>query len=104
MIAPAIAVPVMIAVPVVVVIETAAVAFPVAIVVADTIVTWADPASAGGRRPRPITPVPAIVMSDGIPIPFDPDVFRPRSRRHNIVARRRGSPDFNADADLGSGT
>jgi len=103
-VAPAISVTIMVAIPAVVVIETTAAAFPVATVVAATFMARTDPAGADIGRASPVSAMPAVVMPDGIPIAVNPNIIGPRAHRYDIVAWGWRSADFNADADLGSGT
>lgn len=102
-VAPAVMVAIVVVIPMVVVLKAAAVAVPVAVVIPAAFVTRTDPARASVGRQRPITAMPAIVMSVRIPIAINPDVVWPRTHWYDIVARGRRRSDFNADADLGSG-
>lgn len=100
---PAVVVAIMVVIPMMVMFEAAAVAVPVAVVIAAAFMARANPARASIGRQRPIAGMPAIVMSVRVPIAINPEVIRPRTHRYDIVAWWRGSPDFNADADLGGG-
>ena len=100
---PATVVTIMVAIPMMVVFEAAAGAVPIADEVAATFVAGTNPTRASVGRQGPIAAVPAIMMSVGIPIAINPEVVRARTHRNYIVARGRRRPDFNADADLGSG-
>lgn len=103
-IVPATMVAIMVVIPMMVMFEAPAVAIPVAVVIAATFMARANPTRASVGRQRPIAAVPAIMMSVGIPIAINPEVLRTRAHRYDIVARGRRRPDFNADADLGSGS
>jgi len=65
----------MIMIPFVVVLDSATRTFPIAVIEPLSIVARADPASAFIRRATPITIMPAIVASGGIPVTADPDEF-----------------------------
>jgi len=65
----------MIMIPFVVVLDSAMRTFPIAVIEPLSIVARVDPASAFIRRATPITFMPAIVASGGIPVTADPDEF-----------------------------
>src|ERR1700739_1705554 len=71
------AIPVMIAFPIVVpfmvVFETAVWAIPITGIEPLAIMAWADPTRALIRRPAPVASMPAIVSSDRIPVAANPD-------------------------------
>jgi hypothetical protein len=60
------------AIPAVIMVEAAAVAFPVSIDKILTIVPWANPACAVIRGPCPISIMPSIVVADRVPVTFNP--------------------------------
>ena len=89
-------------VPVVIVIEAAARTVPVAAIEAATFMPRADPASSRVRWARPITFVPAIVASDGIPIAVDPHEIGCGLRGHDDDGRWRWRhANLNANGNLG---
>jgi hypothetical protein len=87
-------------VPVMVVLESTMVSVPVPAVVSAAFMPRADPACARVWRQGPITGMPPIVPADWIPITFDPDVVRCRTRRHHNYARRRWRPNFDSNRHL----
>src|SRR5690242_4149801 len=104
-VAPAIAVPMALAVPVMVVFNTAALPLPVAAVVMTALVARNDPDGACIRRTRPVAPVPGVAAVDGIPVAVHPGVltfklwfgaWRP-NRNHSRCGWRT---DHNAHGDL----
>ena len=103
MVAIAIVVVVAIAIPVVAVFKAATITFPVTIIESFAIVTGANPASARVRRPGPITPMPAVMASDGIPVAIDPHKFWTGLNRMFVIgARRRRSANPYANGHLGT--
>ena len=72
---PAVAIAVVVTVPVVIVFKAAVVAVPIAAVEAATFMARAYPARAGIRRPSPVAPVPNVMAIHGIPITVNPDVI-----------------------------
>jgi hypothetical protein len=100
-IVPAVVVAIVIMVPVMVMVETAAVAVPVAYVVLAAFVARRDPAGSLVRRTRPVSPMPSVVPSLGIPISIHPYKIRPRtSRKHVNHARRWRLPDSDPHGNL----
>ena len=92
---------IMIVVPFVAVFEAAVRTFPVAVIVALPIVSRTDPASAFIWRAAPITFVPAIMATGGIPISANPDKFRSGLRgNHGDDTWLGWSADADADRDL----
>jgi hypothetical protein len=100
------AIPVMIAftivIPFMAMLETAAIAVPVAVVEKAAFEAWANPAGAGIRSTSPITFMPAVMSVNGIPVAFNPEKIGTRSRRWgNYHSGRRWRTDSDADTDLG---
>ena len=89
------------AVPVVVMVDMAAGAVPVACVEATTLVARSNPAGATVGRTSPIAFMPPIVTGNGVPVTFDPEKVRVGLCGHNnYSARRRWRADLNADGNL----
>jgi len=65
-------VPIMVAVPSVIVLESTPAAVPVAVIEQSAFITRPDPTRALIRRPAPVTLVPSIVVPYRIPIPVHP--------------------------------
>jgi hypothetical protein len=87
---------VVITIPTVVVLDAAMSSVPVARIELLTIVVRPYPMRSFIGWTCPVAVMPPIVVSDGIPIAFDPHEFRSRSRRHHMNdARpwRRSDPD-----------
>src|SRR5215467_8381875 len=103
MLAPAITVAIVITVPMVVVFETAAVAIPVTAVEMAAFVARADPACAHVGRTSPIAAMPDVTAVDGIPVTVNPYIIGTWPDRDDVMARRRGRADCNADGNLGVG-
>ena len=92
---------VMIFIPTVIMFYAAVFAFPITVVEAFAIVTWADPAGAGVRRARPVAFMPAIVSTHGIPITANPDkIWSWLLRNHGNHAWRWWCANPYADRDL----
>jgi hypothetical protein len=90
-----------IVIPFVTMLKTAAIAFPVTMVVELALVAGMDPACAGIRGASPISFVPAIMAVHRIPVAFNPDKIRARwLRRLNYYSRRRRRTDSDADTNL----
>jgi hypothetical protein len=88
-------------VPVVVVLDAAVLAFPIAAVEALTVMTRAYPASALVGRASPIAAMPAIVAANGIPVAIDPEELRAGADRANSNDARRGrGTDYDSDRNL----
>jgi hypothetical protein len=100
------AIPAMVAfaivIPFMAVLKAAAIAVPVAVVEESALEAWTDPAGAGIRSTSPVALVPTIMPPDGIPVAFNPEKIRARSRRwlNDDSWRRRGT-DSDAHTDLG---
>src|ERR1700735_3506620 len=89
--------PVMIAIPLVIVFEASAGSVPKSGVEHRSVVARSYPMGAFIRRTGPVTIVPAVVASIGIPIAVYPKVAGSRGNRANAHdARRRGRPDTNS--------
>jgi hypothetical protein len=98
---PPVAVPVAVMIPVVVVLQAASIAVPVAYKILAALVTRPYPAGSSVWRTRPITVVPSVVPSDGIPIALDPHKIRPRSwGKLANHARGRWRPDADSHGNL----
>lgn len=90
MVVVAIAVPaVVIAIPAMVVLHAAAIALPVSGEVAPSLIAGNDPSRATVRRPRPISSVPRVMISDRVPISVDPIKFRAGAHRADAEHTRR---------------
>jgi hypothetical protein len=100
---PAVVISVVIVVPVVVMIETAMRAIPIAGIEAATFVTRANPICARVGRAGPVATMPDVAAIYGIPVTVHPKVAWSRAYRHYVVAWRGRRPDLNADGDLRSG-
>lgn len=87
-------VPVMI--PTMVVLEAAAITVPVAVVVAATFPTRANPSRACIRGTRPIAAMPAVVAAIGIPVAVDPIKIGPRGYRPMDNTGRRWGTNFDS--------
>ena len=90
-------------------VNAALVAFPIAVIEHLSVVMWRDPSSAGVRWTGPVTGVPFVMVSDGIPITRNPSEIgsRPRRRNANHPRRRRRSysdSNGNLSAEYRSGT
>ena len=72
---PAATVPIVVAVPMMVVFEMSARAVPVSAVVAPAFIPWHNPDCALIRPARPVAPVPVVVSADRIPVAFHPGVL-----------------------------
>ena len=75
---------VVVTVPAVVVLDAAVVSVPVARKKLLSVVMRPYPTSARIGRPGPVAVVPFIVISNGIPISFDPNEFGSRPRRDHM--------------------
>ena len=86
----------LIPIPLMVMVNAALVAFPIAVIKHLSVVTWRDPSSASVRWTSPITAVPFVMVSDGIPITRNPSELGPRPWRRNANhsrSRRRSYSD-----------
>ena len=91
---------VVVAVRVVIVLNTAAITFPVACIVSLAIVVWANPASPFVGRSSPVAFVPLVMISHRIPITLHPHELRSWPFRHNHNHpgwRWRGNHDSNGN-------
>ena len=86
------------AVPVMIVLDPAAVALPVAFKEAAPVIAGPDPVGAGIRWASPVSAMPFVVVSHRIPVAFDPKVIRPRGSWPGVNdARRRWRPNSHTD-------
>ena len=97
---PTVVITVVIAIPVMVMIETAMRAVPIACIETAAFVTRADPMSALVGRSGPVTAMPDVAVIHGISVSLNPKVAWSGAHRNNIVAWRGRRPDLNADGDL----
>jgi hypothetical protein len=89
---------IVIAVPPVIVLDSAAITLPIALKEAFPVVTRPDPVGAGVGWPSPVSVMPLVVVSDGVPVAIDPKVIRPRGAWPSVNdARRRRCPNSYAD-------
>ena len=102
LVVPTVVIAVVIAIPVMVVVESAMRAIPVAAVEAAAFVARADPARAGVRRTSPVTLMPNVVTARRIPVAINPCVAGSGADRNDRMPRRRRRPDLDSDGDLGS--
>ena len=90
-----------VAVPAVIVLPPSVVAIPVTGEVPAALITRSNPPRAAINRQRPITGVPLIVISHGIPVALHPNVFRAGAGRQNLDhARRWRRTDLYPDRNL----
>jgi hypothetical protein len=88
-------------VPMVVMLEMAAIAVPVACVIPAAFMARTDPAGSRVWRARPIAPMPSVMPSVGIPVAVNPDKLRPRTwRKHANHAWGRWRPDADSNGNL----
>jgi hypothetical protein len=100
-IAAAIEIAVMVAIPAVIVLKPAAISIPVTREELSSFIARAYPNGALIGRPGPIASMPLVVVSNRIPIAFHPDEFRTRSDRLDANhARRRGRTNSDSDGNL----
>jgi len=97
---PAVVIAVVVAIPVMVMIETAMRAVPIAGIETAAFVTRANPMSALVRRASPVATMPDVAAVYGIPVTVHPKVPWSRAHRHDVVSWRGRRPDLNADGDL----
>lgn len=71
-------------VPSMIVLDAAMIAVPVAGKIFVTIMMRNDPVRAHVWRPSPITVMPPVMPTHGIPIAFHPDIIRARPRRLDV--------------------
>jgi hypothetical protein len=101
MVAPAVAVSLTLAIPAVIMIEAAVLAFPVAVIVSAALPARSDPRCAAVRRVSPIPAVPNVAAVYHVPVAIHPDVARARGNRsYPVHTRRRWSADSDADGYL----
>ena len=93
-----VAVLVPVSIPMVIMLETATIPIPIPYKVLSAVMMRRNPTGAHVRRLCPVTLVPFVVPSSGIPIALDPNEFRARCRRENVNharSRRRSDIDPN---------
>jgi hypothetical protein len=101
MVAPAVAVSRTLAVPAVIMIEAAMLAFPVAVIVSAALPARSDPRCAAVRRVSPIPAVPNVAAVYHIPIAVNPHVPGARGNRsYPVHTRRRWSADSDSNGYL----
>ena len=91
-------VPVPAAVRAVIVFKQALISLPVTLVELTSVMTRCDPASAAVRRSSPVTVMPFVMVSHGIPITIDVHVAGAGTSRHNsnhTGGRWRANSDSN---------
>lgn len=94
-------VPLVALVPAVIVVNAAVIPVPIATEKPLAIVMGSNPTRAGIRRTRPVTPMPAIVPTDRIPIALHPHVvWSRRNGPHNQDAWRGWRADSDSDRNL----
>ena len=104
-IAPPAAVPIVVTVPVVVMVEPAPIAFPISREKLPAVVTRPDPTGARIRRQRPVSRMPSITSVRDVPVAVDPDIVCSRAHRLNPYhARWRWRTDLNPNRDLAENT
>jgi hypothetical protein len=89
-------IPVAVLVPAVIVLDLAALTFPIAVVVSVSIVAWRHPTCRWISRATPISFMPRVTAIHWIPIAVHPDIIRTRGYRANTnhAGRgRRANPD-----------
>src|SRR5262249_3362514 len=92
------------AVPSMIVFESAAAALPVTLHVPSAGVVRRHPIGAFERRARPVSVLPSLGVSLRIPVAFDPFEFRARPRRDAVCARRWRLTDLDANGNLRVGS
>jgi hypothetical protein len=91
---------VVITIPPVVVLPAAVISVPIAVVELAAVIPRRHPASADIRCASPVSFMPFVMVSYGIPVARNPQVFRTRTDRNNSNHarwRRRSDPDSNRD-------
>jgi len=97
----AIVAPAMVAIPVVIVFDVPARSVPESCIEHSTFMARSHPTCASIRRASPVTIMPAVTASIGIPITVHPEVTWSGGHRLNAHhARRRGRPNTNSKGDL----
>src|SRR5215468_1250621 len=90
------------AIPMMIVAQPPAIAFPITFVIAPAIVARHYPHGIGVRRPRPVPVVPLPMMAHRIPITFQPNKTRSGGNRPDMYdARRRRRADLDTNGYLG---
>ena len=97
---PEVSIPVTI--PVVVVLNPPAIAVPVASIVLPALVSWAYPTCTAIWRTSPISAMPLVMVSCGIPVAIDPDEVWTWPHRGNPNNGRRRRADSHSYRDLSS--
>src|SRR3984893_4685451 len=101
MVAPAVAVALTLAIPVVIMIEAAMLSLPVAVIVSAALPARSDPDCSAVRGECPITRVPNVAAIYHVPIAVHPYVARARSYRPDAQhARRRRCANPDSDGYL----
>ena len=96
-------VPLSASVPAMVMVDVAAIAFPLTGVILSTDVVRLDPVRALIRRPRPVAVVPRVARSLRIPIALDPHIVGAGLARDAVRARRWRLANANAEGHLRRG-
>jgi hypothetical protein len=92
----------MIAIPMVVMLATAAIGLPVSLEEALSVVMRSYPMGASIRRTRPVARMPFVMVPDWIPISLYPHEVGIRTRRHGVShARGWRWPDSDAYGNIG---
>ena len=95
------AIAVVVLIPVMIVLDPAPLAFPVAVVEPPTIISGFNPTRTAVGRPSPIPVVPLVVVSNGIPISLNPyKVWTGTHGDHMQNTRWRRRADLNSNRDL----
>lgn len=101
MVVAAVIVSIVIAIPVVIMVEAPATAIPITGIVPVAIVMRPNPSSPDVRRPRPVSGVPPVATAFRVPVAVNPTVFRTRSNGADCDDARRGwRADANAETNL----
>src|ERR1700726_1328565 len=100
MVAPAVVVSVMLAVPAVIMLEAPTISVPVTVVVAAPFPTRSNPDCSTIRRLSPIAPVPNVAAVYGIPVAVHPHIAGSRCHWSRIHPRRRRSANSDSDGYL----
>src|SRR2546427_7329128 len=90
----------MIAIPMMVVVAPAALALPIPFKEALSVMARRDPAGARVGRAGPVSVMPLVVVSHGIPVALHPEKFRTRTPWHNHDPLRRRRADSDPDRNL----
>jgi hypothetical protein len=94
---------VVITIPLVIVLLAAVISVPIAVVELAALIPGSHPASAGIRCAGPVAFMPFVMVSYGVPVARNPQVFRAGTDRNNSHSARRGRrPDPDSNRDLGA--